>query len=88
MIPEVPEEKLFDDYPYTENFLAQTYSHAQSRTEHATLTNEDPCKLAEIQTMFIKMSRGVVYNQKFLEKHGLDGYLKVPMSVESYTIPD
>ena len=31
MIPEVPEEKeekLFDDYPYTENFLAQTYSHA------------------------------------------------------------
>ena len=46
MIPEVPEEILFDDYPYTENFLAQTYAHAQERTEHATLTNEDPCKLA------------------------------------------
>ena len=38
--------------------------------------------------MFIKMSRGVVYDQKFLEKHGLDGYLKVPMSVESCNIPD
>ena len=37
--------------------------------------------------MFIKMSKGVVYDQRFLDKHGLDGFLKIPMSIESYTIP-
>ena len=38
--------------------------------------------------MFIRMSKGVVYDQKFLDKQGIDGFLRIPMSIESYTIPD
>ena len=44
--------------------------------------------MAEIQTMFIRMNKGVCYDQNFLDKHGLDGFMKIPMSIESFTIPD
>jgi len=33
------------------------------------------------------MNRGLEWNNEFLRKHSLDGFLKVPMSVESFTLP-
>ena len=59
-----------------------------NRTEHATLTNEDPCKLIDIVTMFIKMHKGVIFDDKYLDTSGLDGFMRMPMSVESFTIPE
>ena len=38
--------------------------------------------------MFLKMNRNQVFNQAFLDKNSLDGFLKVPMSVDSFTLPD
>ena len=44
--------------------------------------------MVEIQTMFVKMHKGTVYNDKFLDTVGLDGFLRIPMSVESFTVPE
>lgn len=38
--------------------------------------------------MFLKMNRGLFWDEIFLRKHSLDGFLKVPMSVDSFTVPD
>ena len=43
--------------------------------------------MIEVQTMFLKMMSGVSFNQAFLDKHQIDGFLKVPMSVESFEVP-
>ena len=37
--------------------------------------------------MFLKMNRGLVFNDDFLRKNRMDGFLRVPMSVESFTLP-
>lgn len=37
--------------------------------------------------MFLKMTRGVVFDDRFLIKHELDGFLRVPMSVETFELP-
>ena len=34
------------------------------------------------------MQKGMEFGDNFLDKNGLDGYLKLPMSVESFTIPE
>lgn len=38
--------------------------------------------------MFLKMHQGLVFDDQFLMKHQLDGFFKVPMSVESFELPD
>lgn len=38
--------------------------------------------------MFLKLNDGVVFDQTFLDRNGLDGYLRVPMSVETFEVPD
>ena len=38
--------------------------------------------------MFLKMHRGVEFDDEYLFRHGLDGYLKIPMSIESFKIPE
>ena len=37
--------------------------------------------------MFLKMSKGEIFNDIFLRKHQMDGFLRVPMSVESFKVP-
>ena len=37
--------------------------------------------------MFLKMNQDVVFDDYFLRKNQLDGFLKVPMSVESFELP-
>ena len=37
--------------------------------------------------MFLKMNKGLAFNDDFLRKNQMDGYLKVPMSVESFELP-
>ena len=88
LIPELSVTNQYNDYPFSENFLAQIYAWGQNRTNHETLNNDDPCKMVEIQTMFIKMHKGTEFDDKYLEQCGLDGYLRLPMSVESFTIPE
>jgi hypothetical protein len=36
--------------------------------------------------MFLKFNDGVVFDDNFLHRNGLDGYLRVPMSVESFEV--
>lgn len=43
--------------------------------------------MLDIQTMFMKMHLGLTFNDQFLMKHQLDGFLRVPMSVESFELP-
>ena len=62
LIPELTEENQFEDYPFSQNFLAQVYAWAQNRTTHETLDNDDPVKTVEVQSMFIKMHKGTIYN--------------------------
>ena len=38
--------------------------------------------------MFIRMHKGTVFDDKYLDTLGLDGYLRLPMSIESFTIPE
>ena len=37
--------------------------------------------------MFLKMNKGLVFDNDFLRKHQMDGFLRVPMSVESFELP-
>ena len=43
--------------------------------------------MLEIQTQFLKMQKGMTFDEKFLLKNGLDGFIQLPMSVESFKIP-
>ena len=88
LVPELNVLKQFKGMPFSENFLAQAYGWAQNRKEHATLTNEDPHKLAEVQTMFINMHKSAVYDENFLDAMQIDGFLTLPMSVESFDLPE
>ena len=38
--------------------------------------------------MMARMAYKAVWNDKFLKDRGLDGFLRVPMSEESFTVPD
>lgn len=89
LIPEVPSDKTsrLAELPFSENFIFQMYAWGQQRTDHETLDNSDPHNMIEIQTMFLKMARGVVFDDGFLVKHELDGFLRVPMSVETFEVP-
>jgi len=44
--------------------------------------------MLDIQQMFIKMCKGMVLDEDFLRRNQMDGYLKVPLSVESFELPD
>jgi hypothetical protein len=37
--------------------------------------------------MFLKMCKGMVFDDAFLKKHQMDGFIRVPMSVESFELP-
>jgi hypothetical protein len=43
--------------------------------------------MLEIQLMFNGMNRMVNFNENFLAKYCLDGFLKVPLSDESINVP-
>lgn len=38
--------------------------------------------------MFLRMNKGLVFNDDFLRRNQLDGFLRIPMSVESFTLPN
>ena len=38
--------------------------------------------------MFIRMHKGIDFDDKYLDTLRLDGYLRLPMSIESFTIPE
>lgn len=38
--------------------------------------------------MFLQMSSHVYFNEAFLRKNALDGFLRIPMSVESFEVPE
>ena len=44
--------------------------------------------MLDIQTMFLRMYRGQILDERFLSRHELDGFLQVPMSVETFTLPE
>ena len=44
--------------------------------------------MLDIQTMFLRMYRGQILDERFLSSHELDGFLQVPMSVETFTLPE
>ena len=89
MIPEVPADKAsrVNFLPYPENFICQFFAWGQQRTDHETLDADDPHNMLEVQLMFLRMSRNEVFNDSFLRKHQIDGFLRVPMSVESFELP-
>jgi hypothetical protein len=37
--------------------------------------------------MFLNLNKGAIFDEQFLVRNALDGYLKVPMSVESFEVP-
>ena len=43
--------------------------------------------MVDVQTMFLKMNRNLVFDENFLFKNQVDGFLRVPMSVESFELP-
>jgi len=43
--------------------------------------------MLDVQTMFLRMNKGVWFNNTFLQKNQMDGFLKVPMSVENFKLP-
>ena len=38
--------------------------------------------------MMVRMARRVVWNDAFLKERNLDGFLRLPISEESFTVPD
>ena len=62
----IPESEGFLEYPFSANFMAQTFARTQNRSAHATLDNSDPVKLIEIQTMFMGLNRGVRFDDEFI----------------------
>jgi len=44
--------------------------------------------MLDVQTMFLKMNRGVRFDDAFLHKHQMDAFLRVPMSVETFQLPE
>jgi hypothetical protein len=88
LIPDVNTNDQILRLPLSASFMLQTFARCQKRTEHSTLDNKDPVKLVEIQTMFMLLNREVKFDQKFIDDEELDGFLKLPMSNESITIPN
>lgn len=78
----------FQKMPFSSQFLVQAFSRCQNRKDHHTLNNDEPVKLVEIQTMFMLLSREVRFDQNFLVRNGLDGFLKLPMSKENLKVPE
>lgn len=87
LIPKLHEAHRFGNYPFSVNLLAQAFNYGQQRSDHETLDNSKPGKTVEVQIQFLKFNMGVVFDQAFLDRNGLDGYLRVPMSVESFEVP-
>lgn len=48
--------------PMSASFLLQAFSRCQKRTNHATLNNDEPDKLIEIQTMFMLLNKNVIFD--------------------------
>ena len=82
LVPDMDHENRLIDAPFSANFLAQVYAWGQNRSDHQTLNNDDPCKMAEVQTMFIRMAQSQTWNEQWLVKRDLDGFIRIPMSVE------
>ena len=74
--------------PYSDNCLMQVFLWGLERTDHETLDNSDPNNLIEVQTMFLGLSKNQRFDETLLRKNKLSGYLKVPMSVEGFAVPD
>ena len=88
MVPDIDPATVIGEYPFSASFLLTSFARAQKRTAHETLDNSDPCKLVEIQTMFIQLNKNIIYDEKFLIRNGLDGYLRVPMTPENIIVPE
>ena len=43
--------------------------------------------MLDVQTMFLKMCKGMIFDDEFLSRNQMDGFLRVPMSVESFEVP-
>mmetsp|Transcript_7299 Transcript_7299/g.10284 ORF Transcript_7299/g.10284 Transcript_7299/m.10284 type:complete len:109 (+) Transcript_7299:2218-2544(+) len=91
MVPTAPpadKPNRINGFPFSENFVTQIYAWGQARTDHQTLSNEDPHQMVDVQTMFLRMNKYLFFNDTFLCKHQMDGFLRVQMSVETFTLPD
>lgn len=44
--------------------------------------------MIDVQTMFLRMNKNLRFDDSLLRKNQLDGYLRVQMSVESFTLPE
>ena len=52
------------------------------------MDNTDPCKVIEVQTLLARQAYRAVWNDEFLKDGDLDGFLRLPMSEESFTVPE
>jgi hypothetical protein len=88
LIPEIKANACLPQFPISSSFLLQALMRGQNRKEHPTLDNSDPVKMLEIQLMFNKLNCMVNFNESFLSKYCLDGFLRVPLSEESVNVPE
>lgn len=87
MVPQMAgTNTLYQDYPFSLSFLVQCFLRCLDRSDHETLTNEDPSLLARVQVSFFKAYKGLRFDgedgKHFLIDHGLDDMIRVPLTLE------
>ena len=73
--------------PFDVSFYLQCFSRALKRKNHPTMNVNDPYKLIEILSHFVKQLRYVHFDERFLAEHKLDDFLEVPMADNEIDVP-
>lgn len=74
------------DSPFSLTFLLSCLIRNIRRDTHDTLTNEDPLLLVSVELLFFNLYNNMKFDQKFLEEHKFDGFLKIPFTYEDEDI--
>lgn len=69
------------------SFYLTCFSRALNRSSHPTLNADNPTKLVEVLSHFVKQLRYVYFDEKFLESNKLDGFIEVPMTDNEIDVP-
>lgn len=82
LVPEPCENGKFG-LPFDSSYLLSCFARGMQRDDYKSMPNDNPVKVFEIMLTFLQLNRGLKFDQGFLDKHGLDGYLELPLVEKS-----
>jgi hypothetical protein len=87
LIPKI-KNKYIRPYPFSYEFAMQCLQYGCQSEECGTLDNSNLPKLFGILLKFFNFNKNIYkFDDQFLKKHKLDGYLMLPMTNENIVAP-